>query len=277
MAIASNYGMGTYNIRSPSVNIRLPQTAGGVSTPLAFFPSTRTADATENLDNSLTALIDSASGGSNGIEAAPATTETSAFNYDGIIGAGLGSLPSRAVGVAVNTLTTMEGVPAPMASMLGGLAKGVTGKGLSTEDMANMAFDAIAVSLGLPGFALGIAHALGFNPAQGIAETLGLTGVAPGYEGGFFGTPGIGSGVSGGSIAAPDVDTTPAGFTESDLGFGLTGSFSGLQSAMSNTFSSDAMGLSEVGDSFSGGYEGMATESSYGDMSSTTDSDSESY
>ena len=57
MPINPQYGMGTYNARLPSVNIRLPQTAGGVATPLAFFPSTQRGDVTESLDTLFLILL----------------------------------------------------------------------------------------------------------------------------------------------------------------------------------------------------------------------------
>ena len=246
MAISAQYGMGTYNARLPSSNIRLPQTAGGVATPLAFFPSSSRGDIDAALDTSLQDLIDAAGG----MNTAENTESTSSY---GGFGASRGV--ATAVGGAISVATGLLGAPAVVGSFAGGIGKGVAGKGMTDQDMANLAISTIATALGAPGVAMAGLRALGFNPAQGLAEALDISDVTPGFEGGFFGTAGLGKGVSGG--ISSDVSGTPSGFSEGDLGGGV--SYGGQ--------SDTPAGYSE-GDLGSGITGGMSTGFSGGNSSS---------
>ena len=284
MAINPTYGMGVYNSRYTVPKLSLPRTAGGVATPLAFFPSSNVqrGDVTESLDTSLADMISAAGGGSDGGGADPSNSPAGSSTSGRADGFGLSSGISSAVGKGVSTGLGFAGAPAAVAGLAGGLATGIAGKGISSEDMANLAMNAVAVALGVPGVAMTGLQALGFNPAQGLAEALGLSNTTPGFEGGFFGTPGLGLGIEG-SISDTGVDSTPSGFGVGDLGGGIsTGATTGISGGISVGFDSLGMSFgSGFGDpadtgSFGGGFSGMSTESSYGDVSASNDSNTSS-
>lgn len=255
MPINPQYGMGTYNARLPSVNIRLPQTAGGVATPLAFFPSTQRGDVTEALDTSLSDLI-AGYGESKGM-AGDGSSGSSGVSGGKAGGLGLGGTAAKAVGKAAEFGLALAGAPKAVSSVAGGVTTGLVGKGISAQDITNVAFNTLAVALGVPGMAMAALGALGFNPTQGIAELLGISDVTPGFEGGFFGTPGVGTGVTaapGEGIGGFGVQGSTPGYGTSDLGSGIgtTGiglgtEQGGLQGAMSGTFG----GIGDFGSSTS--------------------------
>ena len=266
MAISAQYGMGTYNARLPSSNIRLPQTAGGVSTPLAFFPSSSRGDIDAALDTSLQDLIDAA-GGTNTAENTESTS-----SYGGFSGLGASPGVATAVGVAISAATGLLGAPAAVGSIAGGVGKGIAGKGMTDQDMANLAISTIATALGVPGVAMAGLGRLGFNPAQGLAEALGISDVTPGYEGGFFGTAGLGSGLRGG--ISSDVSGTPSGFSEGDLGGGI-GTDSSPSSDTPAGFGAGDLGSGLRGSISAAGFGGYSG-GDIGDSNSDSNSDTSS-
>lgn len=109
--------------------------------------------------------------------------------------------------------------------------------GEMAESVANSAIGSLAGLAGpIGGAAYAIARALGFNPAQGIGESLGMyEGLTPGYQGGFWGDQGIGTGIQ--STPSNISNFSPAGASPGSnvsapgmggsLGGGISGSYSG--------------------------------------------------
>ena len=271
MAISQQYGMGTYNFRLPSINTSIPKIAGGVATPLAFFPSTRSGDVTESLDSFLQDLIDSASGGSS-YSSENTSSDRGGYSTGRTGGLGLGETAASGAKAATSLALGYAGAPPAVANVTSSLVGGIANKGISDEDVANLAISTALTTLGVPGLALGALSALGFNPAQGISEALGIANVTPGFEGGFFGSQGIGFGISGPTIAlgistensGMSDGSTPAGYSGGDLGSGL--SYGG------QTDTPAGFEAGDLGTGLQGG--GISTGLTGGDISSDSSSSS---
>lgn len=140
-----------------------------------------------------------------------------------------------AVGTLSNIFTNRvtEGKVPGLGGMVGTLASGLVGdksKEQIGQDMLNSGIGTL-VSIANPyaGILYSLARNLGFNPAYGLNNLFGdgLTGVPPGFEGtlgGFFGKNAIGSGITYSGSGSSSY--TPPGFSEGDLGSGISGSIS---------------------------------------------------
>ena len=208
-------GAGTYwgnpyggRYYSPSgVLTNAPSGTGGV------FTSQSPLDAIANL------AYAAQSGGDSLGSSSPGSQSTNSGRGPGA-GPAMGALTSMGVGY----LGSQAGLPGWASGMVGSLAgKGVAKGEVTVEDIANTAiFGGLkaavpAIFSGPVGLAVGLGLGLlGFNPAQGLGEMLGMyEGLAPGYEGGFFGTQGKGLGISGG-LPGFDIGPSPEGFDEGE-------------------------------------------------------------
>lgn len=184
-------------------------------------------------------------------------------------GAGLSSLLAGGLGALAGQVAGRAGA-GPLSGLISSMVSGALGKGDPSNKIANSAIKT-GLSLAFPQLSpiLGLMSLFGISPnfRQGLGELFGIDNVTPGYEGGFFGTQGIGSGLDasqGGFGYGTGIDTTPAGYDSSDLGsgigttgMGLDTSQGGLQGAMSDTFGSTSYsgsGLGSDSDSDSGDY-----------------------
>ena len=88
-----------------------------------------------------------------------------------------------------------------------------------------------------------------FSISRGLSEMISPTPTAKGYEGGFFGEPGLGLGIQG-SIPGYGADSsggTPAGYGDGDLGGGISGGIG------SDTGATAGYGGGDLGGGISGG------------------------
>lgn len=212
-------------------------------------------------------------------------------------GLGLNSLMAGILGNVASMGVGKMGAPGPIGGLVSGVTSALLGKGDPSNKITNSAIKA-AISLAFPQLSpvIGLASMFGLNMRQGLSELFGVEKPAPGYEGGFFGTQGIGSGIdtslgglqdamSGafGSDAYSGGGGTPSGYDQGDLGSGLSsqigyssglgfdsGNLGGLQGVMSDTFSSD-YGWGGLGSDYGGGDYGgggySSGDSSYGGSS----------
>lgn len=91
---------------------------------------------------------------------------------------------------------------------------------------------------------------LDFSISRGLSEMISPTPTAPGFEGGFFGEPGLGLGIQGalpGYGGGYGGDSTPAGYGAGDLGGGVSGGIG------SDTGSTAGYGDGDLGGGISGG------------------------
>lgn len=208
------YGTGVYNARLPKVDIKLPKVAGGVASPLAFFPSstgassgTATDDLETALDTSLQDIIamgggSSRSGGvlgntgssvggvSDRSSGTGVETGTTPGGY--VRGAGLPGAVASTVGTAISTGLSLAGAPGVVSGVFGKVGKGLLGEGMTDFDMANIAINTAMVALGVPGIAMSALSALDFNPARALAESFDIgsySNLSDMAKGGWFGGP----------------------------------------------------------------------------------------
>lgn len=220
-------------------------------------------------------------------------------------GLGLNSLMAGILGNVVGMGAGKLGAPGPIGGLVSGITSALLGKGDPSNKVANSAIKA-GLTLAFPQLApvIGLASMFGLNMRQGLAELFGIETPAPGYEGGFFGTQGIGSGIDsslgglqgvmGDSFASDGLggDTssgggsTTSGYDSGDLGTGISGgyglgstegigygtSLGGLQGAMEGTFGNDygLGGYDYGGGSYGGDYGGggySSGDNSYGGSS----------
>lgn len=196
-------------------------------------------------------------------------------NYSGPSeGAGLNSLLAGGLGTIAGQVAGRAGA-GPLSGLVSAMVSGGLGKGNFSNKVTNSAIKA-GLSLAFPQLSpiLGLMSLFGLSPnfRQGLGELFGMDKVTPGYEGGFFGTRGEGTGLdaSQGGFGYGGFDTTPAGYSPSDLGsgigttgMGLGATQGGLQGAMSGTFS----GGSGLGSDYGGGDSYSSGDNSYGGSS----------
>lgn len=216
-------------------------------------------------------------------------------------GLGLNSLMAGILGNVVGMGAGKLGAPGPIGGLVSGITSALLGKGDPSNKIANSAIKA-GITLAFPQLApvIGLASMFGLNMRQGLSELFGIETPAPGYEGGFFGTQGIGSGIDsslgglqgvmGDSFASDGLGgesgggSTPSGYDSGDLGTGISGgyglgstegigygtSLGGLQGAMEGTFGND-YGWGGLGGDYGGGYDGgggySSGDNSYGGSS----------
>jgi len=199
-------------------------------------------------------------------------------------GLGLNSLMAGILGNVMGMGAGKLGAPGPIGGLVSGITSALLGKGDPSNKVANSVIKA-GITLAFPQLApvIGLANMFGLNMKQGLTELFGMEKPAPGYEGGFFGTQGIGGGIDsslgglqgvmGHSFASDGLggksggggSTTP-GYGTGDLGSGISGGF-GLgstkgigygtslgrfQGAMNGTFGND-YGGSDYGGGYSSG------------------------
>jgi len=142
------------------------------------------------------------------------------------------------------TLTSMFSKTPGLGGIVGSLTSGLLGEKSKEQIGMDMGNTLLGTGLSLANPALGslygLARLFGFDPAQGISESINYTGT-PGYQGGYWGKPGMGSGItdkSGSSYTTQNNYTSPAGFSSGDLGSGISNNgSSGLSGGIPSNYS----------------------------------------
>lgn len=262
MAISQQYGMGTYNFRLPSTPSGISNIAGGVATPLAFFPSTRSGDVTESIDSSLQDLI----GAAGGSEYTDQNTESTTATGTRAEGLGFSSTTGNVVGTVSRVGGTLAGLPAPVTSVVSDLMEAIATEGLDK---------ATAAEIGLKGIVTAINPALvtAYNIGKKAAEKIGLMDI-----GAVFGPSDETLGYSpdkGITTFAAKLDAIETTVSDIDMtAYGVPATYTGpkADAGPSGGFNE---GFSE-GQSFAGGYAGETPETSYSDISAANESSSSS-
>ena len=256
MAISQQYGMGTYNFRLPSTPSGISKIAGGVATPLAFFPSTRSGDITENIDTSLQDLI-SAAGGNGYTDQDTESTTATGTRAEGL---GFSSTTGNVVGTVGRVGGALAGLPAPVTSVVSDLMEAIATEGLDK---------ATAAEIGLKGVltALNPTLVTAYSIGKKAAEKIGLMDI-----GAVFGPSDETLGYApdrGRTTFAAELDAIETTVSDIDMtDYGVPDNYTGPSGGFNEGFSE--------GQSFSGGYAGEAPETSYSDISAANESSSSS-
>ena len=174
--------------------------------------------------------------------------------------------PAPAVGTLAGLFTNQitEGKVPGLPGVVSALASGLVGDKSREQigmDVVNSLFgSALSVSNPLAGLAYSGLRALGFDPAYGLNNVFGkgLEGVPRGFEGtlgGFFGRNALGQGIGGSSYGG-----TPAGYSEGDLGSGVT-------PGSANYGNTPGFGYGDLGGGLTGGLSNSYSGGSYSDSS----------
>lgn len=201
-----------------------------------------------------------------------AQTAQAIGNITGLVGSYTGALPG---GTGQTVSGALSGNPAQAAKGLANIAMslenvnpyGRMGVNAAIDALSGKSATSVAKGLGLSALfsavpqlaqvmaldkgitALSNLFGFDFSISRGLSEMISPTPTAPGYEGGFFGEPGLGLGIQG-SIPGYGADSsggTPAGYGDGDLGGGISGGIG------SDTGATAGYGGGDLGGGISGG------------------------